>query len=151
MAKEYVYYKKNVNYNIGVRMFPYDKDGKVLTGADPFVAVDIETLRDFKQANKQALLAGLLISVDEPNIDWETANAINDEEIASLVKNHLQLRSRLPNISSLPIMYKLQEEAKSQDRAKRILNMIQVRIDELEDESIDPDVLIRKEEMLGVN
>jgi len=146
MAKEMVYFKKNVNYNIGVRMFPHDSQGRILTGADPYVGVELDNLRDFKQANKNILIAGLLISADEPSVDWETSNALSDTEIAALVKNHLQLKQRLPGISSLPILYKLIEEAKSQERAKRILNMIQARIDELEEE--DPDRI--RQEMQGV-
>ena len=147
MAKEMVYFKKNVNYNVGVRMFPRDADGQVLTGADPYVGVEVENLRDFKQANKRILVEGLIVSAEEPSVEWETTNALTDEEISDLVRSLLKLKSRLPTISSLPILYKMQEEAKNQDRAKSIKDLIQARIDLLE-ESENKE--ITRDEMLGV-
>lgn len=147
MVKEYIYWKKNVNYNVGVRMFSGDKDGVLLSGASPIVTVDAENARDFKLANKLAITSGLIVPSEEPTVDWETANAVTDEEIGSLVKNYLQLKQRLTKIDSISILYKLLEEAKSQDRAKRIISMIQARIDEIEEEdtfSSDPN------EMQGV-
>lgn len=144
MAK--VWYTKNVNYNVGVRMFPKDNDGVILTGAEPFVSVDEANLRDFKQANKRILIESLIIPTTEPSVDWETDNALSDDEVETLVKNYLALKNRLPKIDSLPILYKLVEAARTQDRAKRIISMIQARIDELEE--ADPELV--RMEMGGV-
>ncbi len=147
MVTDKVYYKKNVNYNVGVRRFVGDADGVILTGADPFVDIKLDDLRAFKQANKRVIMEGLIVAAEEPSVDWETDNAISDEEISALVKNYLALKNRLPKVNSLPILYKLVEEARTQDRAKRIISLIQNRIDELE----EVDAPINKEDMQGVD
>lgn len=133
MVKEFVYYKKNVNYNVGIRYFHGDKDGKILSSGDPVVAIEKENEQDFRLANKRLIIEGLLLPTSAPVMDWETPNVLTDEEVTALVKNRLGLKSRLPSITSVPILYKLLEEAKSQDRAKSIINMIQGRIDEIEE------------------
>ena len=37
MAKDLVWFKKNVSYNLGVRRFKGDKDGVLLNGDSPFI------------------------------------------------------------------------------------------------------------------
>lgn len=135
------YFQKNVLYTLGVRFYRGDPDGAVLNSAQPWVAVKESQLRDFKLANKRSFVQGLLKEIEEPDVDWETPNSISDEEVTDLVKNWLKLKSRVPTIDSLPILYKMREEAKVQDRAKRITSLIQARIDELEElqgEIVDP-------------
>lgn len=134
MVKDLVWYKRNVNYNLGVRKFPGDKDGVLLSAGNPYVSIEREELRDFKMANKRILIEGQLLETTEPSTEWETSNSVSDTEITELTGNHLKLKSRLPSISSVPILYKILEDAKTRDRAKRVINMIQGRIDELEEE-----------------
>jgi hypothetical protein len=135
MAKDLVWFKKNVGYNIGVRRFQGDKDGVFLSGNSPFISVERDDIRDFKFANKKLLQDGSLIETEEPSVEWDTTNALTDEEIADLTGKHVLLKSRLPAITSVPILYKMLEDAKSRDRAKRVINMIQARIDELEEDT----------------
>lgn len=135
MAKDLVWYKKNVGYNVGVRKYPGDAMGVLLNGDNPFVSVERDDLRDFKMANKRAIMDALIVEATEPSVEWDNPNAITDEEVTSLVKQRLALKSRLPSFTSLPILYKILDEAKTQDRAKSIISMIQARIDELEEET----------------
>lgn len=136
-----VYYKKTVLYTIGVRYFRDDSKGKVLTNDDPVIAVDEDKLRDFKLANKAAILSGLIMETSEPSIEWETDNAITDEEMTNLTKSYLALKMRLQKIDSLPTLYRLLENAQTNDRTKKTLGLIHDRIDMLEttdDFSKDP-------------
>jgi hypothetical protein len=135
MAKDLVWFKKNVGYNIAVRRYTGDKDGVFLSGNNPYVSVERDDLRDFKMANRKLLTEGQLIETEEPSVEWDVVNAISDEEIVELTSNHLKLKSRLPQVTSVPILYKLLEEAKQKERAKRVINMIQARIDDLEEET----------------
>lgn len=146
MAKDLVWFKKNVNYNISVRKFTGDRDGVFLSNNSPYVSIERDDIRDFRMANKRLIVEGQLVETEEPTTEWETSNSLSDEEITNLVKNHLSLKSKLPGITSVPILYKMLEEAKSKDRAKRIINMIQGRIDELEEETdFATDVLSRNQ------
>ena len=135
MVKDLVWYKKNVGYNVGVRKYPGDVIGVLLNSDNPFVSINRDDLRDFKVANKSAIINALIIETTEPSVEWDNPNAISDEEVTALVKQRLTLKSRLPSFTSVPILYKLLDEAKSQDRAKSIISMIQARIDELEEET----------------
>ena len=93
---EYVYYRKNVPYVIGGRFHARDSVGFSLSPAQPWVAVPVEGLRDFKMANKRALVEGLIIPAEEPSFDWETDNAVSDEQALELVKgNFLTLKKTL--------------------------------------------------------
>jgi len=135
MVKDLVWYKKNVGYNVGVRKYPGDAIGVLLNSDNPFVSVDRDNLSDFKRANKRAIVEALIIEAPEPTTEWDNPNIITDEEVTALVKQRLALKSRLPSFTSVPILYKLLDEAKTQDRAKSIISMIQARIDELEEET----------------
>jgi DNA-directed RNA polymerase subunit H (RpoH/RPB5) len=128
MATKYVYYKKNVGFNVGLRFHIRDVDGIVLTGANPYINIDEDNLRDFLQANKTAIQKGLIIQVEEPSFDFVTENTITDEDAEELVKNLFILRKRLPQISSEATLGKLYEAAKRQGRAKKILTMIEDRL-----------------------
>lgn len=135
---EYVYYMKNVDYFVGVKSNIKDSIGQLLTYENPFVAVDIDHIRDFKIANKRAILEGLIIPVEEPSLDWETENAITDSEIDELLKNFLKLKAKLPKISSLAVAEKILNTAKEQNKSPKILNMIQSHIDGLTELIDDP-------------
>ena len=146
MEEDLVFFKRNVNYTVGVRLFVGDRDGVVLTTDSPTIGIAAAKLREFKNANKQALLSGSIIEIEEPLIDWETPNALSDEDIDILLKNHLKLKSEINLISSLPILYKLIGKAKERDLSKRTISLIQARIDEVEPD----DFAISREDMQGV-
>lgn len=148
MGTDKVYYKSTVKYVLGVRRFIGDSQGQALTWNNPVIEVEVDKLRDFKLANKAAILGGLLMQVDEPVIEWETTNAFTEEEISELTKSYMSLKAKLPKIDSLPVLYKLLEDAKANDRTKKTLQMIETRIQDLEVEdtfSQSPD------EMQGVS
>lgn len=126
---EYVYFKKNVNFNVGIRFHTRDNEGLVLSNADPYVNIDKDKLKEFLKANKYLIQNGLIKESDEPSFDFVTDNAISDEEAAALVKNLFMLKKRLPNITSDVILFKLYQEAKNQNRSKKILELIEERIE----------------------
>ena len=138
--KEYTYYKKTVVYTVGVRMFRNDPLGAALDNANPVVQVDKEKIRDFKLANKEAIMSGLIIEVEEPTIEWETENALTDTEITDL-------KAKLPKIDSLSLLYRILEDAKAHDRTKKTLQLIEARIEDLE---VEDNFSIRPEDMQGV-
>jgi hypothetical protein len=148
MAEELSYYKVNVGYSVGVRLFIGDKDGSILSpGGQDTIAVPIDRLRDFKNANKKSIINGMIIPVDEPNLQWETTNALTDEDISDLLKVFTKLKSTIPTIDSLPILYKMLDMAKFRELSKKTLSLIQSRIDELEPED---GPIFRPEDMQGV-
>lgn len=144
---EMLYYKKNVKYVIGGRFFIGDPQGWTLTDENPFVAIKPDNLRDFKLANKRAIIEGLIVTADEPPIDWETTNAITDEEAKELVKNYLQLKQTLEKIDSYQTANKLLETAKELDRPAKTIKMIEAKVEELSDED---ELNFTKEMMQGV-
>ena len=139
----YFTFKKNVPYyNIGIRYFRGDNDGVVLTNEFPTVRVKEEDLREFKMANKQHLLEGKLIPVDEDNLDWETANAVTDEQVEDLLKNYAKLKSTVQTLTSLAIVQKILTTAEEQEKPKKTVSIIRARLDEL---TPDEDFISRAE------
>jgi hypothetical protein len=130
---ELIYYKKNVKYVIGGRFFVGDPQGWTLTDANPFIGVKPDNLRDFKMANKRAIIEGLIVLAQEPSIDWETNNAITDEEGKELVKNYMLLKQTLEKIDSFQTANKLLEIAKELDRPTKTIKLIESRVAELDD------------------
>lgn len=126
-----VYYVKNVKYPVGVRMNAHDSIGKLLVTGNDWIAVPDEGLRDFKLANKRAILEGLIVEGSEPNTDWVTPNALTEDDMKALVGNYLKLKQSLQDISSPPIIEQLLEIAKVQNRPQKTLSLIQARLDEL--------------------
>src|SRR6267154_2366189 len=108
MVEGLSFYKLNVNYSVVVRNFEGDGDGVLLSprGRNT-IEVPVANLRAFKSANKAAIIEGKIIPIEEPTLDWETANALTDEDVSDLLKNFLKLKSAIPAIDSLPILYKL--------------------------------------------
>lgn len=125
---EYVYFKRNVGFSVGIRMFQRDNDGMVLTAANPYVNIEKENLKDFLMANKYAIQNGLIIQVEEPSFDFVNENTLTDEEAEEIVKNLFILRKRLPLISSEATLGKLYEAAKRQKRSQKILEIIEDRL-----------------------
>ncbi len=132
-----LYYKRNVNYVVGGRHFVGDTLGFSLNVITPYVTIKRENLRDFKIANKYALTEGLIIEVEEPSVDWETHNAISDDDAAELVKNYLQLKQKLEKIDSFSTATKLLEVAKETNRPMKTLKLIELRVSELSPDEDD--------------
>lgn len=139
--KEFVYYEKNVQFPIGVRMFLNDSAGVLLTNVEPFIAVDVENLRDFKLANKRLIIEGLIKPTEAPDLDWDTPNTISDEEVTQLLKNTLKLKSKLEGINSYPIVNKFLLAAQEQNKSPKTLELIKTRLDELAEDAIEPDMM----------
>ena len=93
--------------------------------------MDKEKLRDFKIANKRAIIEGLIVESTEPSIDWETPNAVTDEKASELIKNYFALKNELPKIDSLSTLYKILEAAKDQNRPKKTITLIENRVEEV--------------------
>lgn len=128
----YYTFKKNVPYyNIGIRHFRGDNDGVVLTNEFPTVRVKEEDLREFKMANKQHLLEGKLIPVDEDNLEWDTANAVTDDQVNDLLKNYAKLKSTLQTLTSVAIVQKIMTAADEQEKSQKTRSLIRARLDEL--------------------
>lgn len=136
MDKELVYYKLNVKYPVSLRFFAQDHNGILLTQQNSSVGVNPERLRDFKIANKHAILEGLIVPIDEPSVDWETPNALTDEDITELLKNYLKLKNALKDIDSVKILQKMLETAREQDRSEKMKNLISTRLEELTGDEI---------------
>src|SRR6185295_18361940 len=128
---EYVYFKRNVGFSVGVRFHPRDNEGMVLTAANPYVNVDKDKLREFLQANKYSIQNGLIIQADEPSFDWMTENTVTDDQVVEMVKNLFILKKKLPTISSESILFKIYDEAKKQNRSKKMLELIEDRLAEV--------------------
>jgi len=139
MAKELVYWKKNVPYTIVVRKHLQDNIGVSLNEISPSVAIDVEEMREFKLANKTLILEGLIIQLnEEPSIDWETPNALTDEDITELLKNYLKLKNSLKSIDSISTLSRMLEAAKEQEKSKKIIDLINNRLSELNDNIVNP-------------
>jgi hypothetical protein len=145
--EEFDYYQLNVNYSVSVRNFEGDADGVLLSprGRNT-IAVPKDKLRTFRNANKAAIKDAKIIPITEPTVEWDTANALTDEDVSELVKNFPKLKSTVATIDSLPILYKIRDVAKERELSKRTLSTIEARIAELEPEEAP---IFRKEDMQG--
>jgi len=131
MSENLVYYKKNVPFNVGIRFHLRDNDGMVLSNQMPFVAIEENRLRDFLMANKGSIERGIIVRSEEPDLNIENANIIDDEQAAQIVKNVFVLKKKLAEISSDTALLKLYEAAKSQRRSAKVLEMIEERLAEI--------------------
>lgn len=140
------YFRTNVKYVIGGRRFIGDAIGFTLTQENPVVSVSDDQLRDFKTANKRTLIEGTIVETTEPNVDWETVNAITDEEAVELVKNYAQLKQKLDTVTSYPTALKLLQVANDSDRPTKTVKLIEAKVSELEPEdSFSEDALKTRE------
>jgi hypothetical protein len=143
---KFVYFKRNVTYTVGGKFFVSDPQGFVLTNVQPWVAVPVGGLRDFKMANKIALMEGIIVETSEPSVEWETPNALTDEDMDELLKSYLKLKSKLLEVTSKAMLIKLLERAKLQNKSTKIVDLIQERLDVL-----SPEDTITPQEMRGVS
>lgn len=138
-------FKKNVPYyNVGVRRSFTDTDGVILTNEFPTVRVEEDDLRDFKMANKYGLINGLIIEVEEDDLEWDLSNALTDEQVVELTKNYAKLKSVLPTVTSPAIAQKILAIAKENERGKQVIKLIESHVKEI---TPDEDEIIRREDM----
>ena len=147
-AKKLVYFKRNVPYTIGVRFHSQDAQGFVLNNIQSWVAVPVEGLKDFKMANKQVIIEGLIVETEEPNVDWVTVNALEIPEIDELLKSYLKLKATVEKVDSLAILGKILERAKEQNKSEKVITLVQDRMNELD---VDEGAIIPRGEMQGVS
>lgn len=147
MAEDEVihFFKRNVNHSVSVRFFRGDRDGRVLNFVDNIVEVKDKDLKVFKEVNKNAILQGLIVEVSEPEENWETANAITDDDIKEMLGNYLKLKNGVEKITSVPILYKILEAATERGSSKKTISIIQAQIDAVEP---DPEELVTRDEMV---
>lgn len=139
MSRDLLYWRKTVAYTVSVRRHVLDNVGMLLNGVTPWIAIEADTLMDFKIANKAMILDGVIVPMDTPTIDWDTPNAISDEEMDNLLKNMLKLRSALKTVDSVPTLTRLLERAKTQDKSQKMKDAIRERLAEITgDEILSP-------------
>lgn len=148
MAEELTYWKLNVRYPVCVRRNIMDKIGTLLTGENQYYGVMSDTFRDFKVANKQAILEGLIVQSPPPDLDWETPNALTDEEIDDLLKYWLKLKATLPTLDSIVTVERVLERAREGEKSAKIIKLIKSRLEELTGET---DEITSPAEMQGVS
>jgi hypothetical protein len=146
-ATKVVYYKRNVPYTVVVRFHQQDAQGFALNRVQPWVGVPTETLRDFKMANKRAIMDGVIVETTEPSVDWDTPNALTDEAIDELLKSYLKLKSTVAGVDSAPILAKMLERAKDQNKSNKIISIIQNKLDEI----VIDEGIITAQDMQGVS
>lgn len=146
MATDLVYWRKTVPYTVVIRRNIVDNIGISLNAVHEWTAIEADSLMDFKIANKKFILDGVIVPMDTPTIDWETPNAISDEEMDELLKNFLKLRSTLKTVDSVPTLTRLLERAKEQDKSQKVKDAIRTRLEE-----VAGDINLSPSEMGGVS
>lgn len=139
--EELFFFKKNVPYIVGVRMFIGDNKGKALSDNNPYVVVKESELRDFKRANQMAIEDGLILATKEPDWDIASPNAIDDEKAAEIVKNVFALKKALADFTGEVPIRKLLDQAEKQNRPQKTIKLIKDRLAEItgdEEDVIDP-------------
>jgi hypothetical protein len=137
-TEKIIYYKKTVPYIIGGRRYTGDSVGFVLTNDQPWVAVKESALRDFKIANKKAIIEGTIVETEEPSVDWETANVYTDEQIDTLFKSGVaKVRKALPDITSVSTVARMLERAKQQKRSDAMVEALEERLEEIDHERVE--------------
>lgn len=131
MSEELTFYKKNVPFNVGIRFNMSDTTGMVLSNANTYVAIENNKLRDFMMANKVSIEKGLIVKSEEPILNIENANIIDDAQAAQIIKNVFVLKKKLAEISSDTALLKLYQAAKDAKRSKQVLEMIENRLAEV--------------------
>lgn len=136
MAKELIYYKRNVPYTVIVRRNAIDTQGVSLNTLTPWLALEADDLRDFKIANKKLIIEGIIVPTATPDVDWETPNALTDEDITELLKNYMKLKSTLEEIDSVSTLSRMLEASKSQEKSDKIKKLIRARLAEISDDEV---------------
>lgn len=128
------FFKRNVNLSVSVRFYYGDRDGVVLNSYRPMIEVKEKDLKAFKDVNKKAILSGLIVEIPEPIDDWETSNALTEEDISALLSNWLKFKNTIDTIDSIPVLYKMLEAANEKNSSKKIISLIENRIGLVEPE-----------------
>lgn len=136
MAKDLLYWRKTVPYTISLRRSLIDNIGILLNETNKWVAIESEEIMNFKMANKGMILDGVIVPMETPTIDWDTPNALADEDIDELLKSFLKLRSTLKMLDSVPTLQRLLERAKEQDKSTKVKGAIRERLQEVSGEEI---------------
>lgn len=133
------YFKKTVPYTIVVRMSVADNAGVSLNAAQEWLGVKEEGLRDFKIANRKHFLDGMLVEIEEPDVDWVSPNTLTQADMDALLSNFAKLKVGLQQIDSLPVVGNILERAKELNKPSKTLDLIKARIDELSEFVMSPD------------
>lgn len=131
MAKDTVFYKKNVPYRVGVRTEIKDTIGLILDDENPYIEIDRLDLRKFLQANKYGIEKGLIIEIPEPPLETFSVNSISDEAAVELVKNYHSLRKTLLTITADTAILKLLNAARQTKRSEATIKLIMERYEEV--------------------
>lgn len=131
-----VYFEKTVRYTVGGRYNVADTQGFLLTNETPWVGIPEERYRDFKLANKRAIMEGLIRETLEPNLDWETPNTFSDEQLDAAIKTSASVKKALEQVNSVATAARMLERAKEQNRSKQVISLLEDAVDELNDEEI---------------
>jgi len=142
-----VYFKRNVPYTLSVRFNSQDTQGFLLNAVQPWIAVPVDKVNDFKMANRRFIMDGIILETEEPNVNWATPNALENEDIDELLKNYLKLKATVAEVDSASILIKILERAKEQNKSAKITTLIQDRLDEL----VVNEGVITPREMQGVS
>lgn len=143
-SEKVVYYQKTVPYVVGGRRFIGDPVGFVLTNTQPWVGVKETDIRDFKIANKPALINGLIIEVAEPSVDWDTTNAFSDEELEKFIGQPVaKVRTALEDITSISTLVRMLNLAKDKKKSDAMINAIETRLEDVNDEEINLEAVQR--------
>lgn len=146
MAKDLLYWTKTVPYTVSVRRDILDNTGMIINNSIQWIAIEADELLNFKLANKQMILDGVLIQIETPTVDWQVPNAISNDEMDELLKNLLKLRSKLKTVDSVPTLQRLLERAKEQEKSDKIKSEIKTRIKEVTGD----DEILTRSDMGGV-
>jgi hypothetical protein len=107
----------------------------------------VDKVNDFKMANRRFIMDGIILETEEPNVNWATPNALENEDIDELLKNYLKLKATVAEVDSASILIKILERAKEQNKSAKITTLIQDRLDEL----VVNEGVITPREMQGVS
>lgn len=136
---DYVYYRVNTPYPVGIRFNMGDTRGRVLTINDPYVQIKESDLRDFLRANRWAIENNLIEKTEEPSLEIESPNMISDAKIEEIVKNKLALKDALAKVTAPHIIQKFLDIAKRQNRPQATVKLIEAKLAEFYPENNEDD------------
>lgn len=140
------YFKANIPNSFSVRMYKGDHDGIVLGQYNQIVEVKDSQLKVFKSINRYALNNGYLKELEEePEDVINPDNVLDLEDIQELLAAPTKLKAKLPNITSVPILYQILQAAQEKGSAKSTLKLIEAQIAEVEPDAPSMDAFERLE------
>lgn len=140
------YFKVNTNYPVGIRFNMGDMKGRVLTSRDPYVQVKPDDLRDFKRANQYAIQNGLIVETEEPSLDFDSPNIIDDAKANNIVKSKMALKQALAEVTAPHAVAKLLDAAHRNKSSATTVKMIEAKLKEFspeENEDEDSPLIMR--------